>query len=328
MNLSSSIQDFQLLQALTAVVAGAATMILAFAGRWIGGVWTNLLAIAASIVLAYQPLLHKALFSNLKNDRLQMIVVGLIPFALILIALSFRKVPLALHVLFALIGPALVLLCVFYDYTKVPLSTRFLHDIVPVCLAIFVCWCLLEPIASRSSTFAVPMVIGVLACASTFLLMLSKEQNAGLISTPVSGTAAGAALAAIGSAFIGKRQLSSARGPTLLWLTILGFMFGFLWISDGILPYKNLYWLASIPLLAWIPELGPFRKLKPWNRELIRLLLILIPAAISMTLAFKDHKREATESGDEYGLLDIQPAAPIFPSQMPIPNTISPPTIT
>jgi hypothetical protein len=334
MDLTPSIQDFQKLQAETAVIAAVVTMLLSLAGRWIGGVWTTLLSIAGCVLFAYQPLVNTTLFSNLKTDRLQMIIVGLIPFVLITIGLSFRKIPLFVHVIFAIIGPALVLGWAYHDYdVSEARMALFLHGIAPISIAIFILWLLLEPIAARSPGFALPMVIAVLAIASTFLLMLSKDQNAGLMSTPVSGTAIGAALAAIASGFIGKKQLSFTRGPTLLWLTVLGLMFGYLWISDDSMPLKYLYWLAAVPVVAWIPELGPIHRLKPWNREAIRFLVMVIPASIAMTLAFKDHKAEAKASGDEYGLHwpaphPPYPAAPISPSQMPIPNTINPPMIT
>jgi hypothetical protein len=319
MEFAPSIQDYQKLQVETAAVAVVVTMILAFAGRWIGGVWTTLLAIAACVLLAYQPLTNTSLFSDLKTDRLQMILVGLIPFVLISIGLSFRKIPLFVHMIFALAGPALVLAWAYHDYVPAtPRMTLFLHGIAPISIAIFVLWLVFEPIATRSPGLAMPMVIAVLGIASTFLLMLSKDLQAGLMSTPVSGTAIGAALAAIASSFIGKKQLSFARGPTLLWLTVLGLMFGFLWISDDTLPLKYLYWLAAVPVLAWIPELGPIHRLKPWNREAIRFLLMAIPASIAMTLAFKDHKAEAKASGDEYGLQWPSPDTdnPACPSQL------------
>jgi len=174
-----------------------------------------------------------------------------------------------------------------------------------------------------------------MAIASTFLLMLSAEANAGLISTPISGTAIGAAIAAVISTFIGNKQLSFSRGPVLLWLTILGMMFGFLWISDDRLPLQYLYWLAGIPVLAWVAEIPPIHRLKSWNRESIRVLLMGYPAAVAMILAFKDHQMEAKASGDVYGLIwpapqdpAPQPAAPILPRYIPIPKTINPPTIT
>ena len=54
-------------------------------------------------------------------------------------------------------------------------------------------------------------------------------------------------------------------------------MFADLWISDDKLPMEYLYWLAGIPVLAWVAEIPFIHRLKPWNRELIRMLLICYP---------------------------------------------------
>ena len=221
-----------------------------------------------------------------------------------------------------------------------PRSTVYVHRILPICGAIFAIWLILEPMAVRTPGPGVPMVVAALAIASTFLLMLSSEPAAGLMSTPVSGIAIGGALAAFISTFIRNKQLSFARGPVLLWLTVLGMMFAFLWTSSDKLPLQYLYWLAAVPVLAWIPELPPIHRLKPWNREAIRVLLVGYPAMMSMMLAFKDHQVEAKASGDEFGLIypayPVYPAAPTnpytaapyLPSAIPIASTINPPTIT
>jgi hypothetical protein len=234
------------------------------------------------------------------------------------------------RVLFALIGPALLLGWVFHDYAiqTVPRQTIYLHQIAPVAVAIFACWLLLESLATRSPGIAAPMAVTMLSTAGTFLLMLSAENNAGLIATPIAGTAGGAAVAAVIAGIFGMKATSLARGPILLWLTALASLFALLWISSDQLPLQHLYWLAGIPLLAWIPEIGPLHRLKPWKRESIRFILIAIPTAAAMALAFREHQKEAAAAGDPFGMVWPHPAAPILPSQIPIPNTINPPTIT
>jgi hypothetical protein len=123
-----------------------------------------------------------------------------------------------------------------------------------------------------------------------------------------------------------RKPLNFSRGPVVLWLMLIAALFAFMWFDIEKLPVPYLYWIATAPLVAWIPEIGPIHRQKPWIRETIRLLLVLIPVAVAMALAFQQHKKEAAASGDEYGI--VQPPAPILPSQIPIANTIPPPTIT
>lgn len=329
-----------MIQAAAGMIAAVVTLMFTVAGRWIGGAWTTLLAILLCVLLAFHPLIHAELFGNLTTDRMQRSLFALIPFAVLLAGLSLKRVPISVHTLAALIGPVLVLTWAYFGYgMQKGMSPEVLHQhrvmlygqrIVPVSLCVFVLWMLIEPIAVRSAGLAAPMVIALLAIACTFLLMFSAENNAGLMATPVAGSAGGAAMATLVAALIGKKSMSLARGPVLLWLAILGSLFGYLWINTDQLPLKYLSWLATVPLLAWIPEIGPIHRLKVWKRESIRLLLIAIPVVLTMTMAFKEHQREAAAAGDPFGMLlpDSHPAAPMLPSQMPMPNTINPPTIT
>jgi hypothetical protein len=301
----TSIQHLMMVQFAIGAIAAVATLLFALAGKWFGGIRITLLAITAAILLSFHPLIHANLFSNLTTDRMQKILAALIPFTIVLVCISFRKIPILLHPLIALIGPGLILAWVFHDYAvqDMPREVLYLHRIVPLSLGLLVMWALIEPIAVRSPGPAAPMIITLIAIGSTFLLMLSAEANAGLMSTPVSGTAAGAALAAAIVAMAKSNNLSLSRGPVLLWLTMLGCMFAYLWISDDELPVKYLCWLASVPLLAWIPEIGPIHRLKWWKRESIRLVLVAIPVVMTMALAFREHKQAAAASGDEYGLI-------------------------
>ena len=48
---------------------------------------------AVCVLLAFHPLINTKLFSDFKTDRLQMILIGLIPFTLILIGAVIQKNP-------------------------------------------------------------------------------------------------------------------------------------------------------------------------------------------------------------------------------------------
>jgi hypothetical protein len=332
----SDIQHTQTVLGMAILFAMLGTLLLSLVGRWIGGAWTVLLAILLASLVAYQPLCNSPLFGRLATDRQQRILLAAIPFTLLLIGLSFKRIPLLLRVISAIVGPAMMLTWVFYGYDKtVPMMTIFTTRIAPICLSLFVVWLLIEPIAIRTPGAAAPMILGFLGAGCGFLLMLSAENQAGLMGLMVPATAGGATLAAIVAAMF-RKQLSAARGPVLLWLTLLASQFAYLWIAHSTkeMPLNYLTWLAAVPLLAWIPEIGPIHRIKPWKRETLRFVLLAIPVVITMVAAKKQHDREAAEAGDPFGILWQSPqfvphsAAPMCPRYMPMPKTINPPTIT
>jgi hypothetical protein len=332
----SGIQHVPIVLGLAIALAMGGTLLASLAGRWIGGVWTTLLATLATALLAYQPLIGTSVFSGYDTDLLRRILLGAIPFTALIVLLSFKKVPLLGRLLFALLGPAALLYWIFCHFDlQVPRQTLFTHEVLPVSLAIFVCWLLIEPLAHRSPGAAAPIVVGSATAGVAVLLLLSSENQAGLMAPLIPATAGGAVLAALVAALI-RRPVQFARGPVLLWLMLIAALFSFMWFDTEKLPLPYLYWIATAPLLAWIMEIGPLHRLKPYKRETIRLVLVLIPVVIGVVLAYKQHKKEAAESGDEYSWIDRaqpyltwpHPAAPIRPSQIPIPKTINPPTIT
>jgi hypothetical protein len=327
---SADIQHMQMILGTCMALAALGTLLLSIAGRWIGGALTTMLAIVAAMLLAYQPLVGSSPFEDLKTDVLRRILIGLIPFTLCLIILSIKPIPGFIRLLFVLIVPALFLYWVFshFDVT-VPRQTLFFHKIVPLCVFVFVSWCAIEPIARRNPGAAAPIVIGPVTGGLAFLLMLSSETQAGLIAPVIPATALGALLAAIIAVFIHK-PISFARGPVLLWIMVIAGVFAFMWLDTDKLPTPYLWWILTGPLLAWVCELKPIHRLKPWKRESIRLVLVSIPVIAAVAFAYKQHRDEAKAAGDEYGMVApaAHPAAPILPSQIPMPNTINPPMIT
>jgi hypothetical protein len=322
----TSIQHAQLVQGMAIAIAMLGTLTFSLLGRWIGGVWTTLLATLAACLFAYQPLIGASLFAGFKTDLLRRILIAAVPFTALTILLAFKKVPGLVRLLFVVAAPSLLLYWIFIRFDlAVPRQMLLIHKIFPISLTIFIAWALIEPIAKRSPGSAAPIIVGASTAGIAFLLLLSNENQAGLMAPIIPATAGGAALAACIASLLGK-PLNFSRGPVLLWLTLIAALFAFMWFDLEQLPLPYLYWVAAAPLLAWIPEIGPIHRLKPWKRESLRLLLVLAPVIVAIILAFRQHKKEAAESGDEYGF--VQPAAPICPSQIPIPNTINPPTIT
>ncbi len=325
--MNTDIQHTQMVLGAAMTIAALGTFFLSLASRWIGGVWATLLAVTVALLLSYQPLINAPLLP-VGTDLLRRILVAVIPFALAVLLLSFKKVPWWARLIFAIVGPAGLLLLIFSHFEpSIARQDFFLYKIGPVALSIFIAWLLVEPLASRSPGAAAPIVIGPVTGGLAFLLMLSAESNAGQLAPIIPATALGALLAAVVAFLIGK-PISFARGPILLWLTLISALFAFMWFDTDDMPLRYLYWIATAPLLAWIPELGPIKKLKPWKRESLRLLLVAIPVLVAVTLAFRQHREDAKAAGDEFGCIFNQSAAPILPSQIPMPNTINPPTMT
>ena len=330
--MNSDIQHTQLILGVAISIAMLGTMFLTLLSRWIGSPWPTLIAILATCLLAYQPLIGASLFAGFKTDLLRRILFAAMPFTLLLILLSFKRVPKFARILLALIGPALMLVWIFIHFDlEVPRQTLFLHKIFPIAAAIFISWSLIEPLGHGSPGAASPIVATAITAGIAFLLMISAENQAGAVAPLIPATAGGALLACIIGSLI-RKPVSTARGPLLVWFTLIGCLVAFLWIDTDQLPTKYLLWIAAAIPLAWIPEIGPLHRMKPWRRETLRFALVWMPVIVAITLAFKQHKREAAESGDEYGMIQPAPtgqvAAPKCPSQMPIPKTINPPTIT
>ena len=61
--------------------------------------------------------------------------------------------------------------------------------------------------------------------------------------------------------------------------------------------------LLSAPLLCWEPELPGLRRLRPWQRGVLRIALVLIPVAFCVTQAkWQAEQREAARMSDYEGL--------------------------
>lgn len=322
-------------------LAALGTMIFSILGRWIGGAWTTMFAIVAAFLLVYQPIMNAPLIPGLsaatmtttflaavKSDALRRIIVAAVPFTAVAMLLSLQRIPFLVRLLFALIGPAALLGWVFAHFdVAIPRPEFYTHKILPISLVIFITWLLIEPIAMRSAGSATPIVIGPLTAGLAQLLLLSADSQTGMIAAILPATALGALLAAIIGWFLGK-PISFSRGPVIVWLTLIGTLFGFMWLDSEDLPSRYLYWIAAAPVLAWIVELPLLKKRKPWIRETVRLALVAIPVVVAVVLAFKQHNAEQKAAGDEYGFVQPHSAAPMCPSQIPMPNTIIPPTIT
>jgi hypothetical protein len=129
-------------------------------------------------------------------------------------------------------------------------------------------WVLLFVLARRSPGASLPIALALAVGGASMANMLSAYLAGGQAGLPLSAAILGASLAAlvmpdasrsvapIGVAVVG---LSS--------LLVIGRFFGELRTDHAVL-------LFAAPLLAWVPELPWLRRLRPWGRGLLRVVLV------------------------------------------------------
>jgi hypothetical protein len=324
------VQQTQKLLVEMLALSAVGTFVLSLVGRWIGGAWTTMVAITSAVVLVYKPMVGGLVFDNFTTDLIRRILIAAIPFTALVLATSWKTGPAWGRFAVAALAPTAMLYWVFMHYDlAVPRVTLLTHEVLPVAGVVLVLWAMIEPIAVRTPGPAVPIVLGFTTGGiAIFLLLLSQGSQAGEISPMLPASAAGALLAAIASSFIGKKPLSFARGPVLLWLTLTAAFFSFMWFDTNEIPLVDLLLIASVPVLAWIPETGTIHRMKPWKRESIRFVLLAIPFGMAVVLANRQSAAQEQELGLQGPTHSDQSAAPILPRYTPIAKTIIPPTIT
>lgn len=131
-------------------------------------------------------------------------------------------------------------------------------------------WVLLAALAWRSPGASLPMALAIAIGGASVTVMLSAYVAGGQAGLPLSAAILGGSLVAlvmpdasrsvapIGVAVVG---LSS--------LLVIGCFFGELRTDHAVL-------LGVAPLFAWLPELPRLRRLRPWTRGVLRVLLVAL----------------------------------------------------
>lgn len=131
-----------------------------------------------------------------------------------------------------------------------------------------VAWVLLARLAHRPAGASLPIALSIAIGAASVTIMLSAYLAGGQAGLPLSAAVLGASLAAMAlpdaSRSIGPVGISVVGLGALL---VIGRFFGELRTDHAII-------LFAAPLLAWVPELPKLRKLPPWGRGLLRVLLV------------------------------------------------------
>jgi hypothetical protein len=129
-------------------------------------------------------------------------------------------------------------------------------------------WVLLTRLARRPAGASLPIALAVAIGAASMTVMLSAYLAGGQAGLPLSAAVLGASLAAL--AFPDASRSIAPIGISIVGLgalLVIGRFFGELRTDHAVM-------LLAAPLLAWFPELSRLRRLPPWGRGLLRVLLV------------------------------------------------------
>jgi hypothetical protein len=138
---------------------------------------------------------------------------------------------------------------------------------------------LLDRLATRGAGRAVLLSLALAAAGAGLTIMLSGYSSGGQLGFPLAAGLVAAALASLalprdadfrGAIFVGVVGLFA--------LLIVGRFFGSLTTANAAL-------LFTAPLLGWLPELLPARRVGPRWRGVARPILAALPVAVAVTLA-------------------------------------------
>jgi hypothetical protein len=203
-------------------------------------------------------------------------------FPLTLIALFEHKVFWPLRPLLTLIASAALAWLTLKPLTPGPLATAI------VSLAATISWILIEPLTARRPGPTGSILLWLLSTGSALLLLLGASPRLGFLVVTLAGV--------FGAYFLFSLLLKKSpisAGPTLLCIPLLSAWLSYAYFDSSVITPIELSLLITAPLLAWLPEIPPLTKLKPWKRELLRAALTAAPIAIAITLAAIQFKKDS-----------------------------------
>jgi len=154
-----------------------------------------------------------------------------------------------------------------------------------------VVWILLERLATRSMSRAVPLSLAMTCGAAGVTIMLSGYVTGGQLGFSLSAAFGGAAVASLANAKLNRSAGGIGVGVVMLFgLLVLGRFFGDLTTAHALL-------LFFAPLLAWIGELRPSKKLRAWQRGLLQLLAVAIPLVVVVIQAQRQFAADSQSPG-------------------------------
>lgn len=138
------------------------------------------------------------------------------------------------------------------------------------------------------------LAMGAVSGISAMIVAVLVEQTTG------QAMGAMAIVFAVAAVLTGwSRQASVRRGTAMVVAGIgVSALAGSYFISS--LPLQYLLILVFAPATLWIGRIPVVRRLRPWMRVVVQLVLLLIPLGIAAGLAIAQAKRDATVGSDPY----------------------------
>ncbi len=143
-------------------------------------------------------------------------------------------------------------------------------------------WIASFTLAKRTPAVSPPLVMLIAASFAVLVLERSATARFAQLAGVLAASSGGCLVAALlGSA--PKMGPGMAGGAAVL---LVGLMFTghFNHFSD--VPPVCFFLVAGAPLLAWVGQLGPLRRRRPWQRLTAEALAVLLPVAVALALAF------------------------------------------
>jgi hypothetical protein len=148
-------------------------------------------------------------------------------------------------------------------------------------------WGALDVLVRKGRGTSVCLAVAVTCAAAAVTIMLSGYLTGGQLGLPLAGALTGAALAMWFFPAPGRETGALAVGLVgLFGLLVAGRFFGSLTTPHALV-------LFAAPLLCWLPEVPPVRRLWAWARGVLRVALVVLPVAVVVLQAWEKHKEDS-----------------------------------
>jgi hypothetical protein len=151
--------------------------------------------------------------------------------------------------------------------------------------ALSVVWIALALLAERAPGPSLPFALALTCAGTAATIMYSGYATGGALGLPLAAALAGAAAGAL--LLVKPEGSRAALGVGLVGLVALLVAGRFL--ADLTTLHAAL--LLFAPVLCWLPELPGLRRLRTWQRGVLRIALVLIPVVICVVQAREDAAR-------------------------------------
>ena len=153
------------------------------------------------------------------------------------------------------------------------------------------CWWLLLSLSQRSVGVSIPLALGLAIQCAGLTVMLAGYLKGGVAAFPLASTILATAIGAwLVTRYAGTS--SHFNSPAILGIGVVG-LFGLLFIGRffGRISTGSALAIFLAPLLCWVTEFPVLRRQKPGIVGSVRLILVVIPLVVVLSLAKEEFDR-------------------------------------